>query len=104
VTGRNEKGLGRYGKEFLDRLGAVGVDERLLAGIDTSREALVFVGEAARPVGADTSRRHPGASSMHVEDVDELVDHDVVAPGRRGTPLGDVAPRKHQRAALHRLA
>ena len=46
----------------------------------------------------------PSASRMHVEDVDELVDHDVVAPGRRGPALGDIAPGQHQRPAFHRLA
>ena len=96
------------GEELLERLGAVRVEERVLAARRPARAKRSYSSASdAQPaprslaVGAPACR---GDAAAHVDDVDELVDDDVVAPVGRLAGLGDVAPGEHHRPAVHRLA
>ncbi len=58
---------------------------------------------AALALGIDVVQAR-GDAAAHVDDVGELVHHDVVAGSGRFARLVDVAPGEHHRAAAHRLA
>ena len=106
---RDEEGLGGDGEELLERLGAVGVEEGLLVGVDARRRSArtrrrAPCSQRPRSLAGSTVSSAGGDAAAHVDDVRELVDDDVVAVDRRFAGVVDVAPGEHHRPAAHRLA
>ena len=83
-SGATKKASARDGEEFLDRLGAVRIEEACPRRRRPGRRSARTRPRGACSHAAALARRVDGRcrrdAAAHVEDVDELVDDDVVAP------------------------
>jgi hypothetical protein len=108
VARHGEKRFAGDRKEFVGRFGAVGVEHRVRVALDRVAKAPVLGVQNRGPVFACPPIRQRrdavGDAVAHVQDVRELMDHDVVAPVGRLAAAVHVVPRQHERPAFHRLA